>query len=289
MKLVLHPNTQNEAQNFLNNPSHALLIEGQIGSGKGALATQIASQLLQIEPDTLVRYPFFQLITPTEKVISIDAIRSAQQFMRLKTLGKSSNIRRVLVVENAQTLTIEAQNAFLKLLEEPPEDTVIIMTVINQSDLLPTIRSRTQHLRIVTPLKDNLEKHFLEQGYQIAEIETAYRMSEGNSGLMHALLANDSELPLVAQIKIAKMLLSLTVFERLIMSDQFTEQRSEAEHLVSALQLVCHAGLSQSAQRGQVEVMKRWHKSLHKLTEADKSLRSNPNLKLLTTDLLMSL
>lgn len=289
MKLVLNPNTQEAVNNFLNSPSHALLIEGQNGAGKGALAAQIALQLLEIEPNALTRYPFFQLIEPTDKVISIETIRSVQQFMRLKSLGKSKNIRRILIVECAQSLTVEAQNAFLKLLEEPPSDTVIIMTVVNQSDLLPTIRSRAQHLRIISPLKTDLVKHFTDQGYRPEEIEIAYRMSEGNTGLMYALLSHDNDHPLVVQIKNAKKLLSLPAFERLTMSDQFIKQRDEAEQLVGALQLVCHAGLSQAVQKGHVPVIKRWHKSLRKLTEVDKNLQSNPNLKLLITDLLIGL
>src|SRR3990167_2539110 len=112
MNLVLHPNTETAIKRYLGKPGHALLIEAADGAGKGALAAYIASCLLGTEVNRLSRQPFFQIV---------------------RTIGSSHSIRRVLVLENAELLTIEAQNAFLKLLEEPPADTVIILTVVNQS------------------------------------------------------------------------------------------------------------------------------------------------------------
>jgi len=289
MKLVLHPATQDAVEQFLVKPGHALLIEGPSGAGKSTLAAYIATQLLDIEPEALNHYPFFQLVTTTEKTISIDVIRDVQRFMRLKTLGTERAIRRILIVQDAQYLTVEAQNAFLKLLEEPPADTIIIMTTVNQSALLPTIRSRAQHLRVNVPSQASLVSWYGQQGIKKTEIDKAYYMSEGHVGLMSALLIGDEAHPLVAQIQIAKKLLSLTAFERLTMVDQLTKQRIETEQLLQALQLICHAGLIVATEQGQLAVTKRWHNSLRKLTGAEQSYQANPNLKLLMTDLLLGL
>ena len=289
MNLVLHPNTETAIKRYLGKPGHALLIEAADGAGKGALAAYIASCLLGTEVNRLSRQPFFQIVRPIDGTISIDAIRAIQRFMRLKTIGSSHSIRRVLVLENAELLTIEAQNAFLKLLEEPPADTVIILTVVNQSMLLPTIRSRVQIVRLNAPSPADLEKHFTGHGFKTSDIVKAYHISEGQAGLMQALLSDDTEHPLVSQIQVAKKLLSSSIFDRLIVVDQLSKHRADCEQLLKALQLVCHAALTQAVERGKDETVKRWHRSMAKLTQAQQSFTSNPNLKLLLTDLLLGL
>lgn len=70
----------------------------------------------------------------------IDKVREIKRHLTFKATGKGE-IRGV-VIETADEMTIEAQNAFLKILEEPPEDTIIILCAGSEDDLLPTIRSR---------------------------------------------------------------------------------------------------------------------------------------------------
>lgn len=287
MNLILHATTQDALRRFLAQPSHAVLIEGHTGSGKGSLAAYIASSVLKIDSKTLFRHPFFQLVTPVDGVITIEAIRSVQRFMRLKTVGKTETIRRILIVEDVQTMTLEAQNAFLKLLEEPPADTLILLTVVNQSVLLPTIRSRVQYIRMHAPSKPDLERFFSLQNFSAKDISRTFHISQGQVGLMSALLAEDRQHPLIVQIEQAKKLLSMPVFERLAAADQLAKQRVEVQQLVDALQLVIHAALVQASAKSQLATVKRWHRSLGYLTKAQKKLTANPNLKLVMTDLLL--
>ncbi len=79
--------------------------------------------------------------------IGIEDIKVIQQAIVYKPL-KSKN--KLVVINQAELLTLPAQNALLKLLEEPPNNTYIILTTTNSETLLPTIHSRCQ---IVT-LKD---------------------------------------------------------------------------------------------------------------------------------------
>jgi DNA polymerase-3 subunit delta' len=288
MKLVLHPSTQELVTGFIDKPSHGLMLEGARGTGKGALSTSIAAQILTIGSKELLKYPFFLRLTPTNNTISIDTIRNAQGFMHLKTLGKSQALRRILIIEDAEAMTLEAQNAFLKLLEEPPEDTLIIMTVTHQSSMLPTIYSRVQQIHISTPIKQGLVEYFKTSGYKLSDIEKAYHMSDGRAGLMATLLSDETNHPLVGQIAQAKVLLSQSSFERLTKVDQLTKQRDETELLIDALQLVSHAALILAIKQGRVATIKRWHNTLKRLTEIQDAYSSYPNLKLLLTNLFIN-
>ncbi len=75
--------------------------------------------------------------------IKIDQIRQAQEHL---TLTPSEGRKKILIVDGAETLNASAQNAFLKTLEEPPGDTLIILITSMPQSLLPTIRSRCQEI-----------------------------------------------------------------------------------------------------------------------------------------------
>ena len=137
--LVLHPRTKTNVAQFVARPSHAIALVGANGIGKTCLAEVIVGAVLDISPEQLVQYPYLMTIRAEKDSISIDAIRRLQRFLQLKTLGVES-IRRAVIIEHAELLTTEAQNAYLKLLEEPPGDTLMLLTVDNQRKLLPPCR-----------------------------------------------------------------------------------------------------------------------------------------------------
>lgn len=75
----------------------------------------------------------------------IEQIRDLKQKLELKPF---QGVKKATIIYNAEGLTAEAQNASLKVLEEPPEDTVIILCTSNENLLLPTIISRCEIIRI---------------------------------------------------------------------------------------------------------------------------------------------
>lgn len=82
--------------------------------------------------------PDYIFITP-ENSIGIEKIREINTIINLKPYQSP---KKIVVVQDAQKMTVEAQNSFLKTLEEPPENTIIILIVENPDQLLPTIQSR---------------------------------------------------------------------------------------------------------------------------------------------------
>ena len=286
MKPLFQLSTEKAVQDFLDTPSHALLLSGPAGSGKGTLAQYIAHTLIFGDSiGNLHDHPYTLWYHDLEKGVSIQLIREAQNFMQLKTPG-SHAIRRALIVEQGETMSIEAQNAFLKLLEEPPEDTIIIVTTTGLDQLLPTIRSRVQHIRVLAPSLEQLNNYFGEL-YEPLPIKKAYYTSEGYVGLMKALLDQDNDHPLVAQIAIAKSLLAATTYERLAKVDELTKQKN-VSLLLHALERVCHASLMQSVQSSSTST-KRWQQRLKTVVQAESLMRHNPSPKLLLTDLMLDL
>ena len=82
------------------------------------------------------------------ETIGIEQIRNLQKTLFLKPIR--SKIK-ACIIKHAHNLTIEAQNALLKILEEPPQDTIIILTAQNHTVFLPTILSRCKLIKLDKP------------------------------------------------------------------------------------------------------------------------------------------
>lgn len=85
-----------------------------------------------------------------EKAVGIDDIRSIQQKIFLKPIR---SLEKSALLMAFQGLTIEAQNSMLKLLEEPPNNTIVILVVSDKESLLPTILSRCVVIELESELK----------------------------------------------------------------------------------------------------------------------------------------
>ena len=122
--------------------------------------------------------------------IVIDQVRAAQDFLCLKAVGTG---RKVLVVDGAHQMNEEAANAFLKTLEEPPENSHVILISSRPSRLLPTIHSRSRSISF-QPLGEGLVAGLLmdRAGMSRADAEFVARMSGGRVG--SALAADPAEL-----------------------------------------------------------------------------------------------
>lgn len=285
--LIINPRTQELLEACMQHPAHATLLLGHTGIGKGTLSQRLAAALLQVTPAKLMATTGFKHIEPDEKrTISIESIRNLQQFVRLRTTGKQS-VRRVLLIENAERMTTEAQNAFLKLLEEPPADTVILLTAAHIHGLLPTIRSRVQTLQITAPQKAQLQAYFA--AFPANQVTQAYFLSGGLPGLMSALLKGEHDHPLMQSVREAKEILQQTTFERLLHVETLAKQKELAISLCEALARIAQAGLQQAADKQDDKRIKQWHKIITETHAAKNSFEANANTKLTLTNLMLQL
>ncbi len=91
-----------------------------------------------------------------EHSIKINEIRQIIQFASLKKTSQKK--KRVIIIDNFHLAGEAAQNAFLKTLEEPNDDLVIILVTSNPEDILPTIKSRVQNINFGTLTKQEIKK-----------------------------------------------------------------------------------------------------------------------------------
>lgn len=284
MDLLLHPKTQEQIDNFLNKPAHSLLLSAPMGAGKLYIAEYIAKRLLDL--DEIGGYAFFHHIQAEHDTITIDNIRQLKNLLQLKTTGRKP-IRRVVIIEQAEAMNHEAQNALLKVLEEPPTDTVIIMTTDNPNLLLPTIKSRTQTLHITKPSKQSMISYF-SSNVTKSELERVYHMSGGQTGLMQALLADtDSQHPLAEHINLAKDLLKDSAYERLLKVNDLAKH--DLAMTCYGLYSVAHAALVAAADKNNLQQTKRWYQICKVIHKVQDELKYKPQPKLVLTNLLLNL
>ncbi len=283
-QLALNPLTRQQIEAFIAKPSHALMLAGPTGSGKHTLAASMAETILGLSDGGFTDHPYTLLVAPEDgKAIGIETARKLEQFLALKVPGKSAHDR-IIIIEDAHLLTSEAQNALLKTLEEPPEGTILILTVSHEQTVLPTIRSRAQAIPVGRLDRGSLESHFSKQDFDTASIDRAYAVSGGLPGLMHALL-NEDEHPLAQATGKARELLSHSAYERLAMVDELAKQKALALDTTMILQQMARLSLQNA--RGQVA--QKWNAILKASYEANEALMTNAQPKLVLTKLMLSL
>ncbi len=122
---------------------HALLFTGSEAAGTHALALALAAELngARAESVETLRHPMCRIIRPGSKSrsILIADIRGVEPFL---TLRAEEGATKLVIILEADRMKEEAANAFLKTLEEPPPQTLIILISEQPSRLLPTILSR---------------------------------------------------------------------------------------------------------------------------------------------------
>jgi hypothetical protein len=289
---VLHQLTGRQLRHVISRPPHALLLIGPAGCGKRFLAEHTARQLLDLPADSeLSSYAYFKTITPEKdkSTIGIEAVRDLQQFVKLKL--PTDKPWRIITICDAGNLTTEAQNAILKLLEEPPERTLFILTAVSPQAVLPTIRSRVQQLTVHLAPQPDIITYFEDQGYAQAQVQQAYMMSGGLPGLMYALL-EQQEHPLKSAVQTARKLLQSTQFERLCFVDELSKMKPETLQLLFVLQHMARAAITQGAKAQDGSATKRikqWHKIQAAAYEAERAYSVSGQAKLTLTNLMLSL
>ncbi len=169
---ILKKRVENDISN--NSLSHAYIIEGPRGSGRHTMAYQIAAALSCLSDSRIPcgdcknckkilsrRSPdIFSIALEDDKItIGVDAIRRIKEDM--STAPNDLRIK-VYIIDDADSMTPQAQNAFLLSLEDPPEYVLFFLICENSASLLETVRSRAPALRMQRLDGDVVREYVLE-------------------------------------------------------------------------------------------------------------------------------
>ena len=140
--------------------NHAYMFEGIEGIGKETFAYDLAKILL--ETPHLENAPDCIRVKPEGNSIKRAQITNLQSDIVIKPHKKY----KIYIIDKAEKMTLEAQNALLKTLEEPPEYAIIILVTNNKEGLLPTIRSRCEIVKFTPIPFIEIKNYLINQGIE---------------------------------------------------------------------------------------------------------------------------
>ncbi len=173
--------------------AHALLLNGQVGLGKRQFAERVAQALLCAEPGDTAdacgtcrqcrllaagTHPDLARVEPLEegKVITVDQVRALTAFV---TTRPHSAERKVTIICPAESMNINAANSLLKLLEEPPLGSVLILVSDRPAMLPATVRSRCQRVDFRVPTREAALSWLAGQGVAGGEAQILLNLAGG--------------------------------------------------------------------------------------------------------------
>ena len=270
-KLIVNKSFEPVLKSLISQLPQSLLLSGDIGAGLSTVAKHVAGEkYLVIEPQTSKGE-----VDLTGGTIQIERIRRLYQ----QTRSKHSSTQ-IFIIKNADRMNHNAQNAFLKLLEEPGESIRFILTTHHKQRLLPTILSRVRQ-QFIPPISPLQSKSIL-MGYKLneTEIKQAMFIASGKPVLLHSLAGNSGRLKAAATLMndARNYLSAKTSYDRLVVALGYAGSRAEAISLLEAsLSILKHLIYNQPS----AQIASQSELIIDALSKLDKNV--NPKLTLLAT------
>lgn len=283
--LLISSGTKRLLSSFLREPSHALLIVGGEGAGAEIVTKVIAAKLLGITSiGQLTNSVQIMSISPNENGnISIDEIREAWRYSRVPA-SVADGKTKIVMVSSAQALTREAQNSFLKLLEEPPEYMHFILNVSSEKLLLPTVESRVQIISLKPPTDEHMMSILIEEyGAEKTKARQAWLMSAGEPYTAVKIIEEGGS----EDLNLAKYMLSLNAYERMTESKDLFKNRDKALRLTQDITRLSYLATTESVKSGKDG--REWLRRLKLAQTTSNNLKANANVRLNMINLFSSL
>lgn len=271
---------------------HALLIEGESGTGKHTLSQYIAKAAVcggENPPCGECRschladvgsHPDISALSPADgkKNITVGQIRilRSEAYVKPHMAGK-----RVFIIDRADTMNEQAQNALLKVLEEPPESVIFILTAQSKSALLDTVISRCTLLSLYPPEGSAAEEYIKNTGkYTDEEIRSALLKTRNNIGQALCLLSGGEDSAEQAKAReFLRFMLSGNEFGMLKILAAYEKDRVGADKFFKELKYQTACLIRERRENiGTAKALNAFYGEFSRLEE---SLNTNTNLSLL--------
>ena len=302
---------------------HAVLISGEPGTGKRTLAGLIASALLCQEnsgvpcgkcescrlalagehPDITIIEKGIPLSAETARGRSTIPVDDIREMIRLCSQYSFEGGNRVVIIREADNMTVQAQNCLLKILEEPPQNTFFLLTSAHPDQILTTVRSRCRPLKLIPWDTAYICRVLQENGTDPVTALKAASVSSGSIG-MALCLASDSEYWQMRDEIKDSFFRNRKRSEILRISTAWKDRKSDAETLFDILEEELHNllryRLCSDADRAETDFPPEWkrfaeHAPLERFTgltdkirEARKQNSFNVNFQAIIEQLLLS-
>lgn len=246
MDIILNQNTKVKISSMENELPHAILLTGEKGVGLATIAKHLADSDLAsfVEPMNSK-----EEIDHETGTISVATIRRLYERSRTKTTS-----RHVFILDDADRMSLGAQAAFLKLLEEPTEHTHFILTSHTPQALLPTVRSRVQAL-VIEPVSRTQTDSLLKT-HGISDSKTKAQLEYLASGLpaeLTRLIQGDVYFQERAEVMAdTRTFLSGSAYDKLLIVNKYHKDRSKALGLIDSALMVTKRSLGMKPQPGLV-------------------------------------
>jgi DNA polymerase-3 subunit delta' len=267
-KPIINPVSEQLLHAVVKNMPQSMLLSGQSRVGLSTIAKYIA-KLRNVTP-IIILPEKDEKIDIDKGIISVDIMRRLYDEAKTKTPDE-----RIIIIDYAQRMTTQAQNAFLKLLEEPGDDIYFILVSNSASKLLPTIISRTENLDI-KPITDKQSEELLDK---LGVNDTKKRsqmlfIAEGFPAELISLAEdNDYFEKRSSMIRDARELLSGSTYQKLKVAQKYKDDRTLVLQLLLDASTILKKSIVTNPQSDTISF-------IDKLLKAHERIEANGNIRL---------
>lgn len=227
---------------------HAYIFYGPENIGKTTVARGFAN-FLEMGKFELPEKPpqDSRVFSPENGLIGIDQMRELKNFLSRKPVLSK---RKVVIIESANLMNDQAQNALLKSAEEPPKDSLIVVTMQNPESLIPTLASRFQKIYFGEPSTKKVATFFETKNKK--DFKEAIEMFGGKVGLVFQYLENDGFKEEINNIK--KYLSSTPAKKEELLKERLDDENFNSYEFLKSIILLL------SKEAATKENAENWHK-----------------------------
>jgi len=215
--------------------SHAYIFSGQEMIGKRTFTLELAELVNDTAASSAANPDLFLVDSESSEsgqTIAIDEVRKVKNFISLSPyIGRY----KLVVVNDAHLMTAEAQNALLKVLEEPSPSSILILVTANPSALLQTITSRCQEIKFFPHPRGIIDGVLKNSGLSKSEAGFLAEFSNGRIGLIKTIIAEKSFGEIRSAVEELTRLIKAGINERLVIAQKLSDEKNEPDLLKKVL------------------------------------------------------